>query len=930
MTRSTALRLEALAGLLGLLGLLGNVLDVPVLMTWIAGRPAMAPTTGVCLMLAAAGLAIRHGRDSARWRSITSSCCGLTIFLFGLLVLYEYVWRPDLLADLAGAPAWLAHLFPRKPSPFTALALVALGAALLLFDVQIARRAALREWLALLAVFPAFVSLVGHAYGADALYTLGGTQVIGVALPTGIALVALGLAMLLERTDVGLMRLFASNGPGGVVLRHLGLTAVLLGPLVGAVFLAFVTWLQLQDLPLILAMNTVLLMFGAGFLLVVTARHLDNLHAAVEANRLRLQELFTQAPEGIFLADLSGRYTAVNAAGCRLLGVREDEILGKTIVDIIAPEDAPRLWASREQMLRGEVNVEEWRLRRKDGTWVPAEVTAKILPDGRWQAFVHDITQRRELESKLHESRDVLRRQLAEQEFLARVGIELAACLERREALKRVAELTTSFLGDACAIFVKSARGFERAQVHHRDPCMIELLARNPPAPESIRPPHPLWQVIEEKRSMVIDIFEERDLERFALTADHRETLTQVGLRSLMLVPLLARGQLLAVICVGSCDSERRYKEPDLRLAEELARRAALTLDNVQLYQQSLLQAAVTTNMAEGVVLIGADDGTILYANPRFEAMFGYPPHELIGKPVHVLNAEDDLSPVQRAQAVMSALSRAGEWHGEIKNVRKDGSAFWCAASVSTFEREEGRVWIAIHMDITQRKALEHKTAQALRDKETLLKEIHHRVKNNLQVVSSLFSLQRERTHSEELKLLLDESRTRVQSIALVHEQLYRSADLAAIDLDGYLRDLLRTIRSSYGADRVQIDANATAVVLDVEQAVPCALVVCELVSNALKHAFPTGDGKLSVTARRDARGRCVLEVADDGIGVPLDFDWQNARSLGLRLVRALARQLRGTVELDRAHGTCFRVTFASAQEASLPAAERPQAAARS
>jgi PAS domain S-box-containing protein len=320
----------------------------------------------------------------------------------------------------------------------------------------------------------------------------------------------------------------------------------------------------------------------------------------------------------------------------------------------------------------------------------------------------------------------------------------------------------------------------------------------------------------------------------------------------------------------------------------------------------------MTMNLAEGAVLVRASDGCIVYTNPRFEELFGYGPKELIGEPVTVLNAGSEQEASELAQTIIGQLTLSGRYRGELKNVRKDGSEFWCSTSVSAFDHEDfGKVWIAVHTDITERKQLEEKNAQALRDKEVLLKEIHHRVKNNLQVISSLFSLQRERTQNEELRRMLDESRTRVQSIALVHEHLYRSPDLAVVDFDQYLRSLVFAIRESYGAERVEFEVDASDVVLDVEEAVPCALLVCELVSNALKHAFAGGPGKVRVTARHEGLNLCVLEVADDGRGVPADFDWMNARSLGLRLVRALSHQLRGTTVLDRSAGTCFRIRFA-------------------
>jgi PAS domain S-box-containing protein len=325
-----------------------------------------------------------------------------------------------------------------------------------------------------------------------------------------------------------------------------------------------------------------------------------------------------------------------------------------------------------------------------------------------------------------------------------------------------------------------------------------------------------------------------------------------------------------------------------------------------QLFEQSRMLGAITGNLAQAVLLVRARDSTIAYANPRAETMFGFSARELLGSSITMLHANGDEAEVGLPAADTDLVG------AERECVRKNGTHCWCSISTSNFDHEEhGRVWIALYTDITERKRLEQRTARALDEKEVLLREIHHRVKNNLQVVSSLFSLQRERTQSAELKRLLDESRTRVESIALVHEQLYRSADLAAIDFDAYLRSLVSVIRSTYAAEQVEIEVGARDVLLEIDQAVPCALLVCELVSNSFKHAFTTGTGKLWVHAERDAQSFCILTVGDDGRGMSADFDWKKSRSLGLRLVQGLARQLRATIALDPSSGTLFKLRFA-------------------
>jgi two-component sensor histidine kinase len=201
----------------------------------------------------------------------------------------------------------------------------------------------------------------------------------------------------------------------------------------------------------------------------------------------------------------------------------------------------------------------------------------------------------------------------------------------------------------------------------------------------------------------------------------------------------------------------------------------------------------------------------------------------------------------------------------------------------------------------------------SLQEKEVLLKEIHHRVKNNLQVISSLLSLQSAKVEDEQVLEMFAESRDRVRSMALVHEKLYQSSDLAQVDFGEYVHSLVAQLTRTYhqtgdGAVALQVDAQDVA--LSIDMAVPCGLIINELVSNALKHAFPDGrNGKIRISLRAKRDG-FALEVTDNGVGFPDDKDFLNSESLGMQLVALLVEQIQGRIELDRRKGTTFRITF--------------------
>jgi two-component sensor histidine kinase len=219
-----------------------------------------------------------------------------------------------------------------------------------------------------------------------------------------------------------------------------------------------------------------------------------------------------------------------------------------------------------------------------------------------------------------------------------------------------------------------------------------------------------------------------------------------------------------------------------------------------------------------------------------------------------------------------------------------------------------------VDIDLTERKLAEERLRASLAEKEVLLKEIHHRVKNNLQIISSLISLQTDTLSDEKLQGVLSDVRGRIMTMALVHEKLYQTEDLAQLNFADYAASLLNYLWRSYGlaADKVRLNMSFVPLILQVDMAVNCGLILNELVSNAIKHAFPGGgSGEVTVGLEYDpASGTVCLSVRDSGIGLPADLDWRQSSSLGLRLVQMLAGQMRGTVQIGSGSDTEFQIRF--------------------
>jgi two-component sensor histidine kinase len=221
-----------------------------------------------------------------------------------------------------------------------------------------------------------------------------------------------------------------------------------------------------------------------------------------------------------------------------------------------------------------------------------------------------------------------------------------------------------------------------------------------------------------------------------------------------------------------------------------------------------------------------------------------------------------------------------------------------------------------LRIELTQKQQVEQNLRESLQEKEVLLKEVHHRVKNNMQVIVSLLRLQAAHLNDPLSLQVLRESQNRVYTMALIHEKLYQSQNLAQLDLGDYLQHLTSSLFHTYSphVSLVDLQIEVESVQLQVDQAIPCGLIVNELVSNALKHAFPKpqkGNG-VRVTLNIRTTGLLELAVADNGVGFPVAKDWQHTETLGMQLVQSLVKQIKGTIELTRQNpGTQFTISFA-------------------
>ncbi len=367
----------------------------------------------------------------------------------------------------------------------------------------------------------------------------------------------------------------------------------------------------------------------------------------------------------------------------------------------------------------------------------------------------------------------------------------------------------------------------------------------------------------------------------------------------------------IAVDITERKEAEAAIQEANERLEQRVAQRTAALAES----EEHLRLAVTATNLGtwDYNPITGA-----LHWDARCKELFGIPPDEEVNYDTFLASLHPD-DREHTHQVVQDAFGPAsgGEFDIEYRTVglRDGGTVRWVRATGRAFFNEDGQAFrfTGTVQDITDRKRADEALRASLAEKEVLLKEIHHRVKNNMQVISSLLALQADRSQDVAMCSVLQDVSHRVRSMALVHEKLYQSPDMARVEFAEYAQSLLNYLWRAYGtvASGVRLGTDLEPVLLSVNAAVPCGLILNELVSNALKHAFRgRASGQVTVSLRGGPEGCVCLRVRDNGTGLPTGLNWRQADSLGLRLVQILAGQLRATVEVSSGEGTEFTVTI--------------------
>lgn len=343
-----------------------------------------------------------------------------------------------------------------------------------------------------------------------------------------------------------------------------------------------------------------------------------------------------------------------------------------------------------------------------------------------------------------------------------------------------------------------------------------------------------------------------------------------------------------------------------------------VNINDLKKTENALLKSAATNraiiNAIPDLIFRFNRDGIFLDYKAAKDYNLAVPPEEFLGKRV------DEILPQQVSQPILQCIESAletqeiqiFEYQLPEENNQDYTTRDWEARLFVSHENEV----MAIVRDITERKRSEAMIRASLQEKEVLLKEIHHRVKNNLQVISSLFSLQSNYLDDAKTLRVLEDSQSRVKAMALIHEKIYNSQDLSKVNFAKYIQDLATYLFHAYEPNpRVELEIDIEPISLNLDTATPCGLLISEVVSNALKYAFPNERaGRIWITLNYLANEKMVLEIGDNGIGLSPDINLENSESLGLQLVRDLSQQIKGKLEIDCQRGTCFKIEFSELQ----------------
>ncbi|MBW4469501.1 MAG: PAS domain S-box protein [Stenomitos rutilans HA7619-LM2] len=583
---------------------------------------------------------------------------------------------------------------------------------------------------------------------------------------------------------------------------------------------------------------------------------------ALRKSEERFRIIFDYAPIAISLSDTHTYQIAkVNRAHHELLGYSKADLETMTHVDMAHPKDADKNVTLIQQLLEGKISrfQMEKRFVKKTGEWIWTNLTVALIrdPDGRAYSMgmLEDITDRKRAEETLRDN----------QQFLQLVIDSVPNRIFWKDKNLRYLGCNRPFAIDAGLASPQDILGktdFDLPWAVYAERCQVEDL-----------------QVLTSKQPTL-----DKEVVLLRAGGEHRWIKTSK-------VPLCDKSEsVVGVLGAYEDITLRRKTDQALRLTQFSIDRAVDPIWWVK------------------------SNGSIYYVNDAACRDLGYPRDAILRKNVCDLNPD---LPYEAWFDHWQMIKAQGSLTFEARVQAQDGTFFPVEVTANYVELNGKEYHCSFVRNITRRKQAEAQLRASLTEKEVLLKEVHHRVKNNLQMVSSLLNLQLDAIQDPKVLAPLQDSQRRIKAMVLVHERLYQSEGLETVNFSDYVHHLVTDLIHSYSIDpdKIRLSLELTQLELPINAAIPCGLVINELVTNALKYAFPCDrTGEIHISFSVPADGQCLLVVADNGVGFLASMASLNHTSdlgsLGLQLVHAFVHQLRGTIDLCCSHGTRFELSF--------------------
>lgn len=596
----------------------------------------------------------------------------------------------------------------------------------------------------------------------------------------------------------------------------------------------------------------------------------------------RYQSLIENLPVGVLIIS-QDKIDFANPYALKLLGVVEEEVSKLAAVQFLHPS-----YNNEFNLLLNSIKSRaipqfvQLKVKRVDtNTILDVEASGALLEDGSIQLLLHDVSTRKQL------AREQLRAQIAEETNL-QLQREIIERSKVEKKLRQAQQYARGIIDSSLDMIVATDIDYNINEFNAAAEATFGYTREDVIG----KPLSTLFSDEQEMSKVVERINEDGSLANEIINRKKDGTFFISFLSASVIKN--DKGETVGAMGVSRDITAIKKAEEELRLSEERHR---------AIYDQAYIGIARIAKM-----------GRFLLVNERLCDMLDYTAEELYKKTFYELGIQDE---VEESLVDWDQLlsGRIKNFSREQTYVRKDGEFLSANVTVSLVRdsNDSPNYFVAVFEDITERKEYERQLEESIIEKEVLLKEVHHRVKNNMQVISSILNLQSSYIDDETALGILRESQDRIKSMSFVHESLYQSKTLSEVNFSEYIQNIARNLFHSYGRPEggISLEFNLEEVFLNLDTSIPCGLIINEVVSNSLKYAFEGREnGVIKVEFSQLSDGKLKLIISDNGIGLPDNFDIENAESLGLQLVTTLVTQVSGDLVIDTSSGTQFSIVF--------------------